>query len=170
MRNDAIDARLREVLGKWNYETSPAEIVAMGAPALERLLDSLEGLVGLYMPSATELEGREYENARYAAVAAFARSDLHAVLDSIDRRKWPAVRVASCGITTAVDSRIVPYLIAAYASKEPADRLSAVNALAIQHDVRGAATLTAALKDRSSSVREAAAKALTPPRKRKSSR
>jgi HEAT repeat protein len=168
VKNAPIDARLRELLAKWSYETSPAIVVAMGTPALERLLDSLEGKVGLYLPNATELEGREYENARSAAVAAFAKSDLSALLDSIERRKWPAASVAYSVAATVVDSRIVPYLIAAYASKDPADRLRAVNALAIQNDARATATLTTALKDRSSAVREVAAKALKPSRKRKS--
>jgi HEAT repeat protein len=122
---------------------------------LERLVDSLDGKVDLWT-GKTEMDGREYEDARQAAVAAFAASNMAAVLRVFKARGWSKLHIALSGIGRVPDRRVVPYLLSAYESDEPLDRRSAVNFLAGQRDARATEALIRALSDRSFDVRRAA--------------
>jgi len=151
----ALDEALRALLNHWTYWESESQLQAMGRPALGRLLDSLEGKVNLWT-GKTEMDGREYEDARQAAVAALAKANMAAVLRAFKTRGWSDISIALSGIGRVPDRRVVPYLLAAYESKEPTHRLSAVNYLAGQRDARATDALIRALRDRSSDVRRAA--------------
>jgi hypothetical protein len=150
-----LDTRLRALLNDWHYFRSEAELVALGQPALERLLDSLEGKVNLWT-GQSEMDGREYEDARQAGVAAFAKPNMASVLRAFKARGWSNLQIALSGFGRVPDPRVVPYLLAAYESKEATHRLSAVNALAGQRDDRATDALIRALSDRSSDVQRAA--------------
>ncbi len=150
-----LDERLRALLNHWTYWESERELQAMGPPALERLLDSLEGKVNLWT-GRTEMDGREYEDARQAGVAAFAKMNMAAVLRAFKARGWTDVQVALSGIGRVPDRRVMPYLLAAYESREATHRLSAVNYFAGQRDERATDALIRALSDRSADVRRAA--------------
>jgi hypothetical protein len=150
-----LDERLRALLNHWTYWESERELQAMGPPALERLLDSLEGKVNL-STGRTEMDGREYGDARQAGVAAFAKVNMTAVLRAFKTRGWSDLQVALSGIGRVADRRVVPYLLAAYESKETTHRLSAVKYFAGQRDARATDALIRALTDRSSDVRRAA--------------
>jgi hypothetical protein len=153
------EARLRKLLNHWDHQTSPAAIVSLGEAGLQRLLDSLEGQLDLWTGRG-ELEGREYDDARHAALGAFAQADLGAVLRAIQARGWDDVRVALSGVGRVPDARVVPYLLRACASKEPLHRLAAMSGLAVQRDESATSALIDALRDRSSNVRSAAVDAL----------
>ena len=150
-----VDEELRALLNHWTYWESEAQLQAMGRPALERLLDSLEGKVNLWT-GRSEMDGREYEDARQAGLAAFAKTNMASVLRAFKARGWSDLQIALSGIGRVPDPRVVPYLLAAYESKEATHRLSAVNILAGQRDDRATDALIRALSDRSSDVRRAA--------------
>jgi HEAT repeat protein len=78
------------------------------------------------------------------------------VLRSFKVRGWSNVQIALSGIGRVPDPRVVPYLLAAYESKESTHRRSAVNYVAGQRDARATDALIRALSDRSSDVRRAA--------------
>jgi HEAT repeat protein len=156
---DATVARLRELLNRWDLERSPAAVVALGDRGLALLLDSLEGKLDL-ATAQTENEGRDYDDARRSAMAAFAEADFQGVLRKLEARGWSDLRVALSGIGRVTDARIVPLLVRVYESGDPLDRSAAVNALAHQRGEPVKQALTRALRDRSPSVRAAAAAAL----------
>jgi HEAT repeat protein len=159
MKALALDERLRALLNHEGYD--PKELVALGRPALQRVLLAVEREAPLTLPSKTsELDGRAYEDGLQAALAAFAADDLQGVLTELKARQWSDERIALSGLARVKDERIVPFLLAAYASKEPMTRLSAVNYLGLQRDPRATDTLVKALTDRSSQVRSAAVEAL----------
>jgi hypothetical protein len=150
-----LDTRLRALLNHWTYWESEPQLQALGRPALQRLLDSLEGKVNLWA-GKTEMDGREYEDACQAAVAACAKVNMASVLRAFKARGWGDLQIALSGIGRVPDPRVVPYLLAAYESKEATHRLSALNYLAGQRDDRATDALVRALGDRSSDVRRAA--------------
>jgi HEAT repeat protein len=156
---DAAAVRLRELLNRWDIERSPAAVVALGDAGLALILDSLDGKLDLWA-GTTETEGREYDDARRSAVAAFAQADLGGVLRKLEARGWSELRIALSGVGRVTDARIVPILLRVYASGDPLDRCAAVNALAYQQGEPVEQALTRALRDRSSGVRAAAALAL----------
>jgi HEAT repeat protein len=118
-------------------------------------LDSLEGKVSLWT-GRTEMDGREYEDARQAGVAAFGKANMAAVLRAFKTRGWSNRQVALSGIGRVPDRRVVPYLLAAYESKEPGHRVDALHYLAEQRDARATDALIRALSDRSAEVQRAA--------------
>jgi hypothetical protein len=100
-----LDEQLSALLNHWTYWKSEAELQAMGPPALERLLDSLEGKVDLWT-GRTEMDGREYDGARQAGVAAFAKVNMAAVLRAFKARGWSSLQVALSGIGRVPDRRM----------------------------------------------------------------
>jgi hypothetical protein len=102
----ALDEALR-ALNHWTYWESESQLQAMGRPALGRLLDSLEGKVNLWT-GKTEMDGREYEDARQAAVAALAKANMAAVLRAFKTRGWSDISIALSGIGRVPDRRVVP--------------------------------------------------------------
>jgi Immunity protein 74/HEAT repeats len=152
------DARLRALLSRWDYERSAAELVAMGEPALERILDASDGHGSLDEPGAN---GRQYEDGRQAAVAAFAAQDMDRVLAAMKARKWDDFTVAISGIARVPDPRVVPFLKGAYASSKDAfARQRLVTLLGMQRGPEAVDALVAALSDRSPDVRIAAIESL----------
>jgi hypothetical protein len=158
---DALDEQLRKLLGSWDYGASASQLVSLGRPALERILQAAERSVPLFGPGVTsELDGRAYEDGLQAAVAAFAAQDMAGVLAQLEARGWSALQLAHSGVARVAHPLVVPLLVAALANKEPVTRLFAVNALGTQRDPRATQALVAALTDRSSEVRTAAVAAL----------
>jgi HEAT repeat protein len=158
---DALDDQLRALLHSWDYSHSAGELVALGRPAFERVLEARERKISLALPTtSSEQDGRAYEDALQAAIAAFAAEDMAGVLAELAVRRWSEAQIALSGLARVADARVVPFLIAAYASKEPTTRLSAVNALGVQRDPSATRALVGALSDRSSEVRTAAVAAL----------
>jgi HEAT repeat protein len=151
------DAPLRALLSRWDYERSAPLLVAMGPPALERILDASDGHGALDSPGA---DWRDYEDARQAALAAFAAHDMGDVLARMRARHWSDLDVALSGIARVADPRIVPILRNAYASKEPMTRQRVVTLLGMQRPPEATDALLAALSDRSPDVRMAAIDAL----------
>jgi HEAT repeat protein len=159
MKPSALDERLRALLNQEGFD--PKKLVALGRPALERVLLAVERKAPLTLPGRTsELEGRAYEDGLQAALAAFAADDWPGVLAELQSRQWSDERIALSGLARVKDDRIVPFLVAACASKEPMTRLSAVHFLSVQRDPLATDALLRALADRSSQVRRAAALAL----------
>jgi len=148
----SLDDRLRAVLNHWHYSGSDDQLRALGRPALERLLDSFDGKVDLWM-GQSEMDGREYQDACEAGIAAFASANMGVVLRAFAARGWSDLRIALSGAGRVSHPRIVPYLLALCSSKEPLHRVAAVNYLAVQRDPRALDALVAALRDRSSFVR-----------------
>jgi HEAT repeat protein len=158
---DALDEQLRKLLGSWDSVASASQLVSLGRPALERVLQAVERSVSLVAPGATsELDGRAYEDGLQAAIAAFAAQDMEGVLAQFEARGWSALQRAHSGVARLAHPHVVPLLVAALADKEPTTRLFAVNALGAQRDPRATQALVAALTDRSSQVRTAAVAAL----------
>jgi HEAT repeat protein len=93
-------------------------------------------------------------------VAVFAKANLDNTLRAVKTRHWNDLRIAHSGIASVPDPKVLPYLLSMFASRDPTDRTSAVNYLALHRDPRAIDTLIAALKDRSSGVRSAAISAL----------
>jgi hypothetical protein len=158
MEEAVNEARLRALLSRWDYDHSAAELLAMGKPALERILDASDGHGALDEPGA---DWRTYEDGLHAAVAAFAARDMDGVLASMKARKWDDFTVAVSGIARIADARVVPFLQRAYASsKDAVARQRLVALLGMQRGAEAVDALVAALSDRSSDVRLAAIVAL----------
>ena len=156
----ALDARLRGLVNPWPYG-SAKEIVSLGPAALERVLDAKEGKVSLYNEVSDDFHDHfDYLDGLTLAVTAFATEDLASVLAALKARQWSDVNIAESGVAGVVDARVVPFLLTAFASKEPTTRASAVRGLGKQRDPRATDALIRALSDRSSNVRSAAADAL----------
>lgn len=152
----SIDDALRALLHtSWTFDAAPPELLALGRPALDRLLDAT---LGDFFP--TDLEWRDYGVQREHAIAAFAKADLDGVLAAMKKRKWSDAAIASSGVARVRDGRLVPFLITLYADREPLSRKAAVEYLANQRDPAATATVIRALRDRSSDVRMAAIRAL----------
>jgi hypothetical protein len=151
-----LDDELRALLrGTWTFETAPPALLALGRPALDRLLDATDGV---FFPTYTEW--RDYGMYRQHAVAAFANADMDGVLSAMKKRKWTDAAVARSGVGLVQDGRVVPFLVRAYADREPPRRQYAIEYLGNQRDPRATETVLRALKDRSSAVRLAAIRAL----------
>jgi hypothetical protein len=156
-RRGALEEGLFALLGRWDNERSPAEVLALGSPALRRLLDAKEGKGALRGP---EVEPRDYEDALQAAIAAFGASDLDAVLAEMYARGWHALRIASSGLARVADPRVAAMLVGQCSSETALDRLQAVQLLGMQRDPRATEALVRALSDRSQGVRYAAVQSL----------
>jgi hypothetical protein len=79
-----IDDELRAMLrGVWTFETAPPALLALGRPALDRLLDAPDCV---FFP--TYMEWRDYGMYRQHAVAAFAKADMAGVLSAMKKRQW----------------------------------------------------------------------------------
>jgi hypothetical protein len=128
-----------------------AELLALGPPALKRLLDCIEGKANLEIQQ-TYMQFRDWGDWRTLGVAAFAKANLGGVLDAVTARGWSDPLIAGY-VGRVPDPRVLPYLVARLASKEPLDRAAAVNDLAVQRDPRATDALVRALRDRSSFVR-----------------
>ena len=152
-RSDELEERLAALLLRWDYQRSPAEVVALGGPALERLLDASDGKGTPWHEGANP---RDYEDALHAAVAAFGRDDLEAVLAEARRRGWDSLRVVLSGLGGVADARVVLMLLEMVSSKDSLVRLRAVGYLAAQADPRATEALIRALADRNESVRSTA--------------
>ncbi len=151
-----IDDALRALLHtSWSFDAAPPELLALGRPALDRLLDAK---VGELFP--TEMEWRDYGVQREHAIAAFAKADIDGVLTAMKKRKWTDAAIASSGIALVQDARLVPILVSLYADREPLSRKAAVEYLGNQRDPLATAAVIRALRDRSSDVRLAAIRAL----------
>jgi hypothetical protein len=157
LRVKADERRLRALLSRWDYVRSPAELTAMGLPALERILDATDGHGSL---DEEGVDWRAYEDARQAAIAAFAARDVAGVLAAMRRRGWADGSIALSGIGRVPDLRVVEVLRTAYASKEPFTRQRIVTLLGMQRGPEAVDALVKALSDRSSAVRLAAVEAL----------
>jgi hypothetical protein len=152
----SLEAQLRLLLnGAWGSEEVPQELLGLGQPALERLLDAPDSAFW-----STDMQWRDYGDRRQRAIAAFALGDMAAVLAAMKSRKWTAARTALSGIGLIRDPRVVPYLVDACEDPEPMTRSSVVSCLGAQRDPRATARVVLALRDRSSDVRLAAARAL----------
>jgi HEAT repeat protein len=151
-----LDEELRPLLhGVWRFDAAPPELLRLGEPALERLLDAPDSAFW-----STDMEARDYGSLRQHAIAAFAKADLDGVLLAMKRRKWTDARIALSGVALVHDARVVPFLVRAYADKEPSVRALAIESLGSQRDAVATATVQRALRDRSSDVRLAAIRAL----------
>lgn len=152
----SVDDALRPLLhAVWRFDAAPPELLRLGQPALERLLDAPASAFW-----STETEARDYGSLRHHAIAAFARADLDGVLLAMKRRKWPDIRVALSGVGFVEDARVVTFLVRAYAEKAPLLRADVIALLGNQRDPAATATVQRALRDRSSDVRLAAIRAL----------
>jgi HEAT repeat protein len=156
-RAGELGDRLAALLGSWDYERSPAELVALGKPALRRLLDAVEGKGTLWREG---VDPRDYEDALQAAVAAFGKSDIDSVLAEMRGRVWEDSLIVSSGLTRVADPRIAAMLVEEAASKSPLRRLEAVQSLGMQRDPRATEALVRALSARSADVRYAAVESL----------
>jgi hypothetical protein len=155
--SDALDAQLRALLHEpiWTNDAPDPALLRLGQPALERLLDAPDSVFW-----ATEMDWRDYGGNRREAIAVFARKDLNLVLNAMKTRKWTDARIAFSGIGLVQDVRVVPFLLRAYASEAPATRAEAVRYLGFQRAPDATSTVLRALRDRSSSVKLAAIRAL----------
>ncbi|HZS35950.1 MAG TPA: HEAT repeat domain-containing protein [Polyangia bacterium] len=152
----ALDATLRALVRRtFRFDAAPPELLALGAPALARLLDAPDSVF-----FDDEMDWRDYGGNRRQALAAFAEADLARVLAAIKRRKWPDARVVLSGVGLVRDARLVPVLARAYAGGDPLTRAAAVEQLGGQRHPLATATVERALRDRSSDVRRAATRAL----------
>jgi HEAT repeat protein len=152
----SLDDALRLPLhGVWSFDAAPPELLRLGRPALERLLDAPTSAFW-----STDTEARDYGSLRNQAIAAFAKADMDGVLLAMKRRKWTDVRIALSGVALLQDARVVPFLVRAYADKAPLTRALAIEYLGSQRDPAATATVQRALRDRSSDVRLAAIRAL----------
>jgi len=155
-----LDDQLGALLDNREHQFDPARLLKLGHPALERLLDCIEGKATLRTAGQTETQWRDSGDWRTNGVAAFARDDPDSVLRAMKARRWSDLQIARSGIASVPDPRVLPYLLSLIASEEPLDRSFAVNCLSLHRDPLAIDTLIAALKDRSSGVRSAAVSAL----------
>jgi HEAT repeat protein len=134
------------------------QLLALGRPALERVLDCIEGKANIGIQQ-TFMEWRDWGNWPWLAVKVFANADLGATLDALVARGWTDERMAYY-VGSVRDPRVLPYLVARLASKEPIDRAAAVRDLAGHRDPRAVDALISVLRDRSPDVRAHAAESL----------
>lgn len=134
------------------------ELLALGRPGLERILDCIEGKAVIDMHQ-TYMEFRDWGDWPTLGVKVFASADLGATLDALVGRGWSDERIAHY-VGSVRDPRVLPYLLARLASKEPLDRAAVVNELAGHRDPRAVDALIGALRDRSPDVRGGAAESL----------
>jgi HEAT repeat protein len=146
----------------WSLEDPPKALLAIGDAALVRLLDAPDSA---FWP--TEMEWRDFGVNRSRAIAVLAKSNLEGVLAAMKERKWTDAAIACSGIGLVDDARVVPLLTRAFEGATPDVRAHLVDFLALQSDPIAIEALTRALKDRSSSVRDAAKAALAAPPKRR---
>ena len=147
-----LGERIARLLAGWDPQRSPAELLALGAPALELLLNAKDGKP---LPPAGG-NPRDVEDALQSAIAAFGARDVDGVLAELKRRGWTHPRIVLSGMGRVADPRIVLMLLELSASKDSLDRLRAVRYLGLQPDPRATEALRLALKDRNESVRLAA--------------
>jgi hypothetical protein len=134
------------------------ELLALGHPALERILDCIEGKALLDLHQ-TYTEFKDWGDWPTLGVRVFAKADVGGVLDTLVARGWGDDRIAYF-VGSVHDPRVLPYLLARVASKEPLDRAAAVRDLAAHRDPRAVDVLIRALRDRSPDVRSRAAETL----------
>jgi hypothetical protein len=134
------------------------DLLALGRPALERILDCIEGKAPLDLHQ-TYMEWRDWGDWPTLAVKVFAKSDLGATVDALVARGWPDERIAYY-VGSVQDPRVLPYLLARLASKEPLDRIATVTDLAGHRGPTAVEALIGALHDRSPDVRAGAAESL----------
>jgi hypothetical protein len=151
-----LDEQLRKWWAGYGYPTdsSDAHLLALGDPALERLLDCAEGKGNPI--NQTFWENRDYGNWPSAGLGAFARVDLGKVLGKMKARGWSDLMIAS-HLGYIPDVRVLPSLVEA-ARTHPSWTI--VNELALHRDPRAADALMLTLKSRSSDIRNAAVEAL----------
>jgi hypothetical protein len=152
-----LEERLGALIGHWDYQRSPVEIVALGPFALQRLLDAKDQKGTLWHEG---VDPRDYEDALHEAIAAFGEHDPDRVLSEMRKRGWNDRRIVLSGLGRVADAHIASMLIDMYSSKDPLDRLQAIGYMGAQHDPRAVWTLVHALSDRSVSVRLAVIKSL----------
>ena len=157
MSLSSLEERLITLVEHWYSETSAAELLALGAPALRRVLDAKEGKGTLQRQGA---DPRDYEDAMRQVILVLGKHALDAVLEEMRRRGWSNDRMVLSGLGCVADARIVEMLAGLYASKVPLDRQMAIEHMGAQRDPRATQTLIRALHDRSESVRLAAVKSL----------
>jgi HEAT repeat protein len=105
------------------------------------------------------MQWRDWGDWRTLGVKVFAKADLGGVIDALVARGWRDERIAYY-VGSVPDARVLPYLLVRVASKEPLDRVAAVNDLAVQRDPRATDAIIRALRDRSPDVRSRAAESL----------
>jgi hypothetical protein len=148
-----LDDALRSLLHA--YAPDPAALLALGKPALDRLLDAPDGV---FFPDF--MDWRDWGTNRRLAVAAFAKEDMGGVLAAMRKRKWDDAQVVHAGVGLVRDVRVVPFLVRAASAGEPLTRKDAVDYLALQEHPSATECVLGALTDRSSDVRLAAIRAL----------
>ncbi len=158
LQKSEVELPLRALLDSWVPGKSEVEVRALGMAALELILDCLDGKIRLARPQEM-MEYRDYGDPTSHALVAFAEGDLPDVLRKLAVRGWSDLRIAAT-IGGVRDSRIVPYLLTAFADKDGACRRQAVTCLASQRDERATDALIAAINDRAGDVRYAAIEGL----------
>ena len=156
-----LDLRLRswwDALRKSPVYQCDDELLALGHPALELILDCIDGKAPLDLHQ-TDTEFRDWGDWRTLGVTVFAKADLGGVLDALVARRWKDDRIAYF-VGSVRDPRVLPYLLARVVSKEPLDRAATVRDLAGHRDPRAVDALIRALRDRSPDVRSCAAESL----------
>jgi HEAT repeat protein len=132
---------------KWD-----AQLLALGPTALKRTLDCIDGKAKLDIAGQGYMEHRDLGDCEDVALVAFARADVGHVLSQVNARGWDDHKIAHyLGQVTA--PALLPYLVAAMASKDEHQRVAAVNHLGAYRDPRATEALLGALKDRASFVR-----------------
>lgn len=155
--DDALDGRVRALLNAAGSNLDDVQaLVALGRPAFERVLAAADGEVSFWNGAYPQ----DYRDGLAAALAAFAAADMPGVLAALEARGWSPERIALCGVARVADARLVPRLLAVFASPSPQTRRAAVLYLGMQRDPRATDALVAALADRSSDVRGTAIAAL----------
>lgn len=157
----ALDVGLRrwwDALRKSPVYQCDDELLALGHPALESILDCIDGKAPLDLHQ-TYTELRDWGDWPTLGVKVFAKADLGGVLHALVARGWGDDRIAYF-VGSVHDPRVLPYLLARVASKEPLDRVAAVGDLAGHRDPKAVDALIGALRDRSPDVRTRAAESL----------
>ncbi len=157
MSVSSLEERLLALVENWYLERSAAELLALGEPALRRVLDAKEGKGTLQREGS---DPRDYEDAMHQVILALGKHALDPVLEEMRLRGWSNDRMVLSGLGGVTDPRIVDMLIELYSSKVPLDRQMAIGYMGAQRDPRAVKTLIRALDDRSESVRLAAIKSL----------
>ena len=100
------------------------ELLALGRPALERILDCIEGKAVIDMHQ-THMQWRDWGDWPSLGVKVFANADLGATLDALVARGWTDERIAYY-VGSLRNPKVLPYLLARVASKEALGRATAV--------------------------------------------
>jgi HEAT repeat protein len=129
-----------------------AQLLALGPEALERTLDCIDGKAKVDIARQGYMEHRDLGDWEEVAVIACARADVGRVLGLVKARGWEDLKIAHY-LGGVPAPPLLPYLLAAMASKHELQRLAAVNHLGAYRDPRATAALIRALKDRASLVR-----------------